>query len=181
MNDGKTMIAENWREIEYNNRDIEVIYLELKDAVYSYALSIVRNTSVAEDVMHDVFTKVIEKSYTLKDRRSLKPWIMKICRNTALNTFPRINREVELDDATYIENCMLEDEVIGNDYVTSLLKTLLPIEREVVVLHLILGFKHYQIAGIIDKSYSAVRRYYSQAMRKLRETITLEELVNEQI
>jgi RNA polymerase sigma-70 factor (ECF subfamily) len=64
-----------------------------KGPVFSYLVSIVRNRDNAEDLLQDVFIKVISgiKRYTHKGR--LKQWVMQIAYNAAMDFLRKHKRE----------------------------------------------------------------------------------------
>ncbi len=55
--------------------------------LYIIALSITKDSYLAEDVLQDSFIKMKEKYHTLEDKEKLKPWLKKIVRNTAINVY----------------------------------------------------------------------------------------------
>jgi DNA-directed RNA polymerase specialized sigma24 family protein len=47
-------------------RALERLYRELRVGVFALALSVVRDRSVAEDVLHDTFVRVYERAHTYR-------------------------------------------------------------------------------------------------------------------
>lgn len=55
-------------------------------AVYRAAYSLVRDTGLAEDVAQEVFVKFYQHMASLNDTEHVRPWLLRVATNTALNT-----------------------------------------------------------------------------------------------
>src|SRR5215217_3886763 len=54
-------------------------------AVFRAAYSVVRDAGLAEDVTQEVFLKLYQHMGTLKDEGHVRPWLLRVASNTALN------------------------------------------------------------------------------------------------
>jgi len=72
--------------LEASNKivNIEDIFHKYKHKIYRLALSMTKNTNEAEDVVQDVFLKIIKNIDTFKGKSSLSTWIYRIAYNEAL-------------------------------------------------------------------------------------------------
>lgn len=61
-------------------------------AVYRAAYSLVRDTGLAEDVTQEVFLKLYQHLGSLQDEGHVRPWLLRVAANTALNTLRSRNR-----------------------------------------------------------------------------------------
>ena len=167
------------RKIEYlihriasGDKDaLGALYELVKDDVYAYALSKMRNPADAEDVLQDTFVKIYR--YASKYHSQGKPmaWIMTITVNVArrCKELSMRHRSYEEDYGDYIPSGeSLEDLTVKNDFVGSLLKSLNEQEREIVVLHAVSGFKHREIASILGIPLSTVLSKYNRSIKKLK-------------
>ena len=75
----------------------DAIYYETKSLVYYTILQIVKDRSLAEDIMQDTYLKSLEKIHTFKPTYSFKSWIVMIARNLSINEFNRRKRELSFD------------------------------------------------------------------------------------
>ena len=175
------------QKIEYLLRRISVgdnsalgsLYELVKNDIYAYALSKMKNPADAEDVLHDVFVKIYK--YAAKYHAQGKPmaWIMTITVNVAHR-----HRELKSRHVSYNEKVgglessynLLEDNTIRSDFVRCLMKALSEEEREIVVLHAVSGFKHREIADILDIPLSTVLSKYHRSIKKLK-TVAKEEWI----
>lgn len=55
-------------------------------AVYRAAYSLVRDTGLAEDVTQEVFLKLYQHLGSLHNEEHVRPWLLRVATNTALNT-----------------------------------------------------------------------------------------------
>ena len=55
-------------------------------AVFRAAYALVRDAGLAEDVTQEVFLKLYQHLDSLKDEEHVRPWLLRVASNTALNT-----------------------------------------------------------------------------------------------
>jgi RNA polymerase sigma-70 factor (ECF subfamily) len=55
-------------------------------AVYRAAYALVRDTGLAEDVTQEVFLKLYQHLGSLQNEEHVRPWLLRVTSNTALNT-----------------------------------------------------------------------------------------------
>lgn len=145
------------------------LYENTKTPVYYTILTIVKDESLAEDLMQDTYIKMINQLDKYKQKGQFLAWLKTIARNTALNEFNRRKREVSVDTS--------EDEMLlgstsssqENRYeVQELLKHLREDEKEIVVRHVVYGETHKVIAQSLDKPLGTVLWAYRNALKKLK-------------
>ena len=148
----------------------DAIYHETQSVVYYTILSIVKDKSLAEDIMQDTYLKSLEKIHSFKPRYGFKSWIVTIARNMSINEYNRRKRELSFDPAVdeYIfgqEESSSEKELIVRD----VLEHLDEIEREVVIMHVLGDLKHREIADILKKPIGTITWIYNKAINKAKE------------
>ena len=158
---------------KFQNGDMTLfdsIYYETKSVVYYTILGIVKDKSLAEDIMQDTYLKSLEKIHSFKPRFGFKSWIVTIARNMAINEYNRRKRELSFDPSVdeYIfgqEESHSEKELIIRDILEYLDET----EREVVVMHVLGDLKHREIADILKKPIGTITWIYNKAINKAKE------------
>ncbi|MFL6256906.1 MAG: RNA polymerase sigma factor, partial [Pyrinomonadaceae bacterium] len=55
-------------------------------AVFRAAYALVRDAGLAEDVTQEVFIKLYQHIGSLRDEEHVRPWLLRVASNTALNT-----------------------------------------------------------------------------------------------
>jgi RNA polymerase sigma-70 factor (ECF subfamily) len=141
--------------------------------VYGYCLRMTGNRSTAEDLVQDVFMKMLKYKATFKDDSELVPWMFGIARNSCLAHLKRRAldqapaREVE-EEAAPESNEEPHDERQNELVRQALLR--LPAERREVLVLSRYEYKSYdEIARVLDCSVGAVKVRVHRAMKQLRE------------
>ena len=176
---GKTAVAGEMNRFEINaqlNRiaegsetAFENLYNGVKGGVYSFAYSYMKNREDAEDIVQTVFLK-IKKNIDKFDGKSGLPWILQITKNTALGEL----RSRKVYD-NFVELNLGKDEAVSideNDFdspVTSAMRKYLSEEEQrIIILHVIGGYKHKEIANLLDMPTGSVTSKYKRAVDKLK-------------
>ena len=130
----------------------------------------------AEEVCQDVFLRCWERIEECRNPERVGAWIAAIARNTAHNRRDaRRVRETEHLEGLAIAGPERTDAVVHRNELRAALlgalETLSPVQREVVLLHDLEGWKHAEIAGRLDLSAVMSRRHLSDARKRLRERL----------
>jgi RNA polymerase sigma factor (sigma-70 family) len=141
--------------------------------IYGYCLRMTGNRSTAEDLVQDVFMKMLKYKATFKDDSELVPWMFGIARNSCLAHLKR--RALDRMPKTPVEETAVEeahdephDERQSELVRQALLK--LPAERREVLVLSRYEYKSYdEIARVLDCSVGAVKVRVHRAMKQLRE------------
>lgn len=152
-----------------NEQAFEIVYHLTKQAVYAVIISIVRDQSLAEDVMQDTYIKMIQAIHSYQKGRSFKAWLLTIARNQALDVY-RKRKRIDLVDITESEHLFVTQ---ANDYdqedqAERLLSVLEADEKEIVLLHAVENMKHKEIAEVVDKPLGTVLWIYQKALKKMQ-------------
>ena len=155
---------------EQDLKALEEFYYRTSTSVYGFALSVLKNTQDAEDVMHDLY--ILVWSAAGKYHADGKPmaWVLTIKRNLCLQKLREYRKQSDIpreDWEVYISNngqMSAEDKLV----LTECLKNLSDEERQIVMLHAVSGFKHREIARLLEMPLSTVLSKYNRAMKKLR-------------
>ena len=67
-------------------------------AVYRAAYALVRDAGLAEDITQEVFIKLYGHIDTLNDEEHVRPWLLRVTHNTALNTIRSRSRSTARDE-----------------------------------------------------------------------------------
>lgn len=155
---------------------LEFIYNETKNSVFAIALGIIRDYSLAEDIMQDTFIKVKKYIGQFKEGTSAKRWINAIARNTSLNLYNRRKREAFAIDDSRLADCGIPDTLDGSGLFKTVFRILSHEESEIVIMHVLGGLKLSEIADMLKKPRGTVRWQYNNALKKLRKKFEKEGL-----
>jgi RNA polymerase sigma-70 factor (ECF subfamily) len=142
------------------------LYVEL----LAFVLAKVKDRPTAEDIVHDVFIKVHNKSHQVKEADKIVGWIYQITRNTVADHY-RLNQKNAAQASIDWESSYHE----FNECVAHCLKSLmggLPVEYRVPLeLAELDGLSQYEIADRLRISYSGARSRVQRARRLLRKKL----------
>jgi RNA polymerase sigma-70 factor (ECF subfamily) len=147
---------------------LERLYRELGPAVYALAVSIVRDRTRAEDVVHDAFLRVWRGAALYRPGTSGRAWTLGIARNVALDALRRETRRAAASAAAVTSS---DEPASGRDWVDALL-TLDATDREIVVLHELAGITHAEIAALLEMPAGTVRWRARRALGQLAPLLT---------
>ncbi len=158
-----------------------IIYDAVSTPVYGYALSLLGNTHDAEDALHECFIAIWNGASGYTPERKPMAWIMTITRNICylkLRSNKRASKTT-LDDALAfidsVSEASLEDKLVLRECLEGLSEE----ERQIVILHVLSGFRHREIAGLLDMGLATVLSKYSRAVKKLKNKLSSEGLSRE--
>ena len=145
------------------------LYQQTSGVVYGFAMSILRNKHDAEDVMHDALIKIYTSAVSYKPSGNPMAWILTIVRNLCLN---KIRAGKVCEDLSEYEDLAGSsddsDMVLDRMVLEAAMSILDAEERQIVVLHAMTGFRHREIAEILDLPVGTVLSKYNRAMKKMR-------------
>lgn len=144
------------------------------DAAWTVALARTGSPDDAEDVCQDALLAALERLGDLREPARFAGWLLEIVRNRALN----VVRTRGVRDALSLEAAALaasagspardaERAALRQDLVRAL-DGLTAVQREVVLLHDVEGWRHAEIADRIGLAEGTVRYHLHQARKALQ-------------
>lgn len=146
------------------------LYRRTRTAVYSLALSYVKNAHDAQDVTQDTYVRVWENAHQYRPQGSPMGWLLAVARNLALMKLRQGARVGELDQEEWDAIPQDSPAVTPEDRLVlqTALAALADEERQVVVLHAVTGLKHREIASLLQLPLATVLSKYHRALKKLK-------------
>ena len=149
-----------------NEDALFTLYTEFKDAVFHFALSITNDYHYSQDILQDTFVKIRTGSYT---SGNAKAYIFTITRNLALSYIRSRGKNCDED---CMDSIAKADDIGTNLELWQALLSLEPIDRQIVLLHVLGGFKHYEISGLLSIPAGTVMWKYHRAISKLKNAMS---------
>ena len=145
--------------------------------LFRVAHSTLRSRSEAEDVVQEVFLRILQRPHALAEIRDLRVWLIRIAWNLAIDRRRRI-RPQQID-ARFAESLIAPtipaDRALGDaqrmNAVLQELERLPTAERHVLLLTAVDELDTREIAAVLERSESAVRALLSRARTRLRERL----------
>lgn len=143
------------------------LYVQHKDGIYRYILAITRDPYLAEDVLQDIFMKLLTKEVRFISGKE-HAWLYKAARNRCYDLLKKENN---------YQRCLSSSETPADQKwkFIELIASLTEPEQEIMSLKYIGGFSHKEIAKIMGKTVHATKKCYERALQKLRKE--MEELI----
>jgi RNA polymerase sigma-70 factor (ECF subfamily) len=161
--------------------DLTALVQAYSALLFRVAHSILRNRAESEDVVQDVFLRVLEHEKKLPDIRDLRVWLVRVTWNLAIDRRRRI-RPDQLDEPfadSLISRTAPADQALSD--ARQIAATLREIERlpkserHALLLSAIDELSITEISTILHRSESAVRALLFRARTRLRERLGKQE------
>ena len=135
-------------------------YEQYKNGIFRYALSIMKDAHLAEDILHDTFVKALSQT-RLPDPAKAQAWLYRVARNLCYDQLRREKHEQLHAQAP----AQAEDPY---EYI-ELIASLTPKEQEIVTLKIVGGLTHREIGAVLGITAGAAQKRYERAIATLRE------------
>lgn len=149
----------------------EELYRRTSKTVYHIALAIVRERSLAEDVMQSAYLSVLRNAGSYRAGTNASAWIARIARNEALNVYNKRKREESVDEREHPE---LFGTSRPDEYglLVDLARRTLP-EDEFTVLLLVAadGYKRREVSEMLGMPVPTVTWKYKRALSAMKEAL----------
>lgn len=154
-----------------NMQAFERLYHLTSASVYAFALSILKNSHDAQDILHDCFLTIHGAAGSYRSSGKPMAWIITVTRNLCLKRLKDRDRTTQLSLEDWRDHLQLCTEMTTDDKVvlSQCMERLSDDERQIVVLHAVAGFKHREIGQMMDLALPTVLSKYHRAIKKLRE------------
>ena len=145
--------------------------------LFRVAYSVLRSRAEAEDVVQDVFVRILKRSPNLLTVRDLRVWLIRITWNLCVDRRRRIRPEqIDEDFAkSLVASTAPADEALDDAQrmkaVLRELEKLPRAERQVLLLSTVEELETPEVAKVLGRSESAVRALLFRARTRLRERL----------
>ena len=164
------------KALQGDGRAFEALVRRHMKSAYAVAISELADGRDAEDAVQDSFILALERLEDCRDPSAFGPWLRQIVRNRARSVGRRERvRETEslegvrvaltTDPARDFERAQLKERL------ESALGTLTEVQRRVVLMHDLEGYKHREIATELGVPEGTVRSHLFLARRALRQLL----------
>lgn len=133
----------------------------------------------AEDILQKAFIKILIKIKQYREEGSFEGWMKRIVVNTAISHYHKNKRHrqnYDIDDMTQAPDDFITENNYGTDEFTQeeLLKVIQSLPegyRTVFNMYAIEGYKHKEIAEMLDININTSKSQYSRAKRILQQKL----------
>lgn len=152
------------------------IYKEYYSKIYKYTIYRVGDPNTAEDLVSEVFEKLLLKYYTYNSQKAkLSTWLFAIANNTIINYHYKNNRQARLANLEKVESKYhLEDLLIEQEAKEILLKAITCLEerqRNIIALKFGGNLTNREIAQIMDLTETNVGTILYRSLKRLKDIL----------
>ncbi len=172
MHEDNTLVADC---VKGDRAAQRALYQKYAARMMTVCLRYCRCREDAEDVLQDAFVKVFNHINTFRQDSTLAYWIKRIVVNTALNYHRKSVHLYPHLDIDEVHSLGTDSTTLSNYHFKELLQLLqtLPQGCQVIFnLHAIEGYKHREIATMLQISEGTSKSQYARARALLQELIT---------
>ncbi len=135
-------------------------------AVYGLALGVLGNPDDAADVMQEVFLKLPRAARRYRGEAPFGAWLRRLTSNATIDLLRSRRRLVGLEAAR--EELAEASTPSDAAEAQALLERLTPTARMVLLLHVVEGYTHAELAVLFSQSESYSKSILSRSLRRLR-------------
>ena len=157
-----------------NNRAsaFEEAYERRFDMVYRVCFSYMKNKADTEDMVSQVFEKLLKNGLAFRDTEHEKAWLLRTAINQCYDYLKSWRRRIEnIDD---YENLQAENAFPDN-YILTVVLELPERYKDVIYLYYYEGYSTAEVAIILDRPQSTVRSHMREARILLKGVLEDEE------
>lgn len=140
-------------------------FKQFTDTVYRIALHNTSNSSDAEDVVQEVFIKLLESNKAFRDGEHLKAWLIRVTVNLCRDKFKKTSRE------TLVENDVFQSSAEEKTDIIEAIMSLPKNYRNTIYLHYYEGYTTKEIGKILDTKENTVLSWLSRGREALRKEL----------
>jgi len=150
-----------------------LLYKQYSKAMYNIAIRFLNNKMDAEDILQESFVKAFENISSLDHPGAFGSWLKRIVINNCI-TFLRSGK-LYFEDINE-QNLRAEESsepviTVEPEVVHSAIKKLPGGARSILVLYALEGYKHREVAEMLNISESTSRTQYHRALKLLNESL----------
>lgn len=141
------------------------------DTLYRAAYALLQNDADAQDAVQSSVEQAYIALDTLRDRRKLRPWLLRILKNTCYKTLREKKRLIPFDEVPETS----EEPYDALDLKTAFAR-LSAESRLTVTLYYYEGYRIPEIAALLNEPEGTVKSRLSRARKTLRKELTEKEV-----
>lgn len=155
-----------------DEKAFEDLYEATKKGLFAFIYTYIKDYELTKDVLLDSYIKIRSNIQKYKDNTNPTAWMFQIAKNEAIN---RINKDNKIVFVDFQENPSIGGGYETNDESREILeitrKVLSTEDAQIVLLHAVDGYKHKDIAKLLNIPLGTVLWRYNKAIKVLQEAL----------
>jgi RNA polymerase sigma-70 factor (ECF subfamily) len=152
-----------------NEKAFEYVYHQTKRGVYTMIFSIVKSHPATEDIMQDVYMKMMKSIDQYQNQTNFNNWIVTIAKYQAIDYYRKEKKNIHFDLQDY--DALFSDQEPTPAQQTQfelMVNSLNEDQRSVILLKIADDMKFKDIALVLDKPLNTVIWLYHEALKVLK-------------
>jgi RNA polymerase sigma-70 factor (ECF subfamily) len=150
----------------------EALVKALHADIFRYAMWLIRDKSIAEDVVQETFLRAWKSLDSLKDERAAKSWLITILRRENARRFERKQFDlVDIDDVAVADPNDFGDVVLEHRELRRIMSNLSEEYREPLMMQILMGFTGDEIAELLNLNKNTVMTRLFRARNQIKEAL----------
>ncbi len=155
--------------IKKDEKTFEHVYHLTKKGVYSVAYSIVKSHAIAEDLMQDVYIKMMTSIHLYKKETNFYNWLLQLTKNLSIDYYRKYQKQINMDQNDFNEIFQSNEQPPDEETKFIFMMSILDEEEKMIVLLKVVDqMKHKEIAKLLNKPTGTIQFMYNQAIKKIQ-------------
>jgi RNA polymerase sigma-70 factor (ECF subfamily) len=153
-------------EMEY----FDMFFEKTKRPVFNLIYSYLRDCDESEDILQETYLKMLRYKKKIKLDGNILSYLLQIAKTLSLNYLKRHKREEYIEDIELIgeERKDIPRDLDESLVVKAMKAVLKDSEYQIVILHVVNGMTHKEIASLLKKPLGTITWAYNNAIEKVR-------------
>jgi RNA polymerase sigma-70 factor (ECF subfamily) len=153
-------------EMEY----FDMFFEKTKRPVFNLIYSYLRDCDESEDILQETYLKMLRYKKKIKLDGNILSYLLQIAKTLSLNYLKRHKREEYIEDIELIgeERKDIPRDLDETPVVKAMKAVLKDSEYQIVILHVVNGMTHKEIASLLKKPLGTITWAYNNAIEKVR-------------
>jgi RNA polymerase sigma-70 factor (ECF subfamily) len=161
------------KDMMTKQRRYEALVKALHADIFRYAVWLIRDRAIAEDVVQETFLRAWKSLDSLQDEGAAKSWLITILRRENARRFERKQFDlVDIDDVSVADPVAPSDGNIENRDLRRAIASLSEEYREPIVMQVLMGFSGDEIAEQLNLNKNTVMTRLFRARSQIKDILT---------
>jgi RNA polymerase sigma-70 factor (ECF subfamily) len=148
-----------------------MLYHEYSAEIFNYALKVLGNWDLAEDVLEETFIKLFQSN--LEETGKLKSWLYRVATNHSYKMMRHRKREISGSETQLkgLHKASHDEATLSRVQIQRTLMMIPEKQRTVIVLKFYQGFKCTEIAEILGCPLGTVKTRMREGLKRLKQSL----------
>jgi len=160
----------------------EALVKALHADIFRYAMWLIKDKAIAEDVVQETFLRAWKSLDSLNDEGAAKSWLITILRRENARRFERKQFDlVDIDDVSVADPVSFGDVVLEHRELRRIIGNLSEEYREPLMMQILMGFSGDEIAEQLNLNKNTVMTRLFRARNQIKEALLGDQTKGEQV